>query len=96
MGEVEQEETEANTSDENTTDENGKVDNTFTLTCPVCFDELSEKTIELPWKCGHHICCNCLANMLGAPCPLCRVQSNICSRFGRPFRRISRMTTSFF
>ena len=97
----EEEETEEN----DTTDDDGnslsppsaKVDDEFILTCPVCFEVVNDETIELPWSCGHHVCSNCLTHMLGDPCPMCRVHSNIIrrSRFGRPFRQTRVSNTTF-
>ena len=60
----------------------------FGITCPVCFDSLSDETgCVLAYNCGHPLCNQCYDNWRkakGAICPVCRALDVVRRGRGRP------------
>ena len=60
----------------------------FGITCPVCFEGLSEEVgCVLAYHCGHPLCNECYEdwrNHKGAVCPVCRALDVVKRGRGRP------------
>ena len=54
------------------------------ISCPICFDEISEKRKWTAFHpCGHRTCANCFIgitvdNQGDKPCPICRTVISVC------------------